>query len=68
MAETILTGASTCYGCPVACGRKVEVKEGKYKLAETGGPEYETVAALGTLLLIDDLPAVSYLGQQPQVR
>ncbi|NIN63266.1 MAG: aldehyde ferredoxin oxidoreductase, partial [Anaerolineae bacterium] len=21
MAETILTGPSTCYGCPVACGR-----------------------------------------------
>jgi aldehyde:ferredoxin oxidoreductase len=62
MAETILTGYSTCYGCPVACGRKVEVKEGKYKLAETKGPEYETVAALGTMLLIDDLPAVSYLG------
>jgi aldehyde:ferredoxin oxidoreductase len=38
------------------------VKEGKYKLAETKGPEYETVAALGTMLLIDDLPAVSYLG------
>ena len=62
MGETILTGYSTCYGCPVACGRKVEVKEGKYKLRETKGPEYETVAALGTLLLIDDLPAVAYLG------
>ncbi len=62
MAETILTGHSTCYGCPVACGRNVEVKEGKYKLMETKGPEYETVAALGTLLLIDDLPAVAYLG------
>jgi aldehyde:ferredoxin oxidoreductase len=61
MAETILTGYSTCYGCPVACGRNVEVKEGKYKLMETKGPEYETVAALGTLLLIDDLPAVAYL-------
>jgi aldehyde:ferredoxin oxidoreductase len=62
MGETILTGYSTCYGCPVACGRKVEVKEGKYKLAETKGPEYETVAALGTILLIDNLPAVTYLG------
>jgi len=62
MAETILTSHSTCYGCPVACGRNVEVKEGKYKLTETKGPEYETVAALGTLLLIDDLPAVAYLG------
>jgi aldehyde:ferredoxin oxidoreductase len=62
MAETILTGPSTCHGCPVACGRKVEITEGKYKLTETGGPEYETIAALGTMLLIHDLPAVSYLG------
>jgi len=38
------------------------VKEGKYKSTETKGPEYETVAALGTMLLIDDLPAVAYLG------
>jgi aldehyde:ferredoxin oxidoreductase len=62
MAETILTGPSTCYGCPVACGRKVEITEGKYKLTETRGPEYETIAALGTMLLIHDLPAVSCLG------
>jgi aldehyde:ferredoxin oxidoreductase len=31
-------------------------------LAETDGPEYETVSSLGSLLLIGDLEAVSYLG------
>ncbi|RLG69011.1 MAG: aldehyde ferredoxin oxidoreductase [Candidatus Iainarchaeum archaeon] len=32
-----------CFGCPLCCHRFVTVDEGPY----TGGPEYETVAALG---------------------
>jgi aldehyde:ferredoxin oxidoreductase len=61
MAETIQVGTSGCFGCVVQCGRQVEISEGPYRLEETDGPEYETVAALGSLLLIDDLKAVSYL-------
>lgn len=60
MAETILSGPFACYGCPIACKRRVTVD--KYGLNKTKGPEYETVCALGTMLLIDDLPAVTYLG------
>ncbi len=59
MAETILKGVSGCFGCAAQCGRQVEIK--RYGLAETDGPEYETVASLGSLLLISDLEAVSYL-------
>ena len=61
MAETILTGTSTCYGCPVACGRTIEITEGKYATPETDGPEYESICALGTVLLIDNLEAVSHM-------
>jgi aldehyde:ferredoxin oxidoreductase len=61
MAETVLVGTSGCYGCVVQCGRMVEIPEGRYHLARTDGPEYETVAALGSLLLIDDLEAVCYV-------
>jgi aldehyde:ferredoxin oxidoreductase len=61
MAETILVGTSGCYGCVVQCGREVEVAEGRFRLGETDGPEYETVGALGSLLLIDDLEAISYI-------
>jgi aldehyde:ferredoxin oxidoreductase len=72
MADTILTGTSGCYGCVVSCGRKVAAsappsspptflgKEGG--LLEIDGPEYETICALGPILLIDDLVAVSWLG------
>ena len=63
MAETILTGVEACYGCLVACGRKVSIPEGKYATrGEIKGPEYETLGALGSLLLIDDLEAVTHLG------
>ena len=61
MAETIQVGTSGCFGCVAQCGRQVQITEGPYQLEETDGPEYETVAALGSLLLIDDLKAVSYL-------
>ncbi len=63
LTETFLSGVEGCYGCLVACGRKVTVPEGKYATAgEIKGPEYETLGALGAQLLIDDLAAVIHLG------
>ena len=61
MAQTILKSKSTCSQCPVACKRDVEVLKGRYAPINWlyGGPEYENVAALGSLLLIGDLEAVS---------
>ncbi|MBN1400984.1 MAG: aldehyde ferredoxin oxidoreductase family protein [Anaerolineae bacterium] len=69
MAETILSGVEACYGCPVACGRRVTLS--RYPSAEGGGadqsikgPEYETLGALGSQLLIDDLEAVAHLAHR----
>jgi aldehyde:ferredoxin oxidoreductase len=61
MAETILKKKNACSQCPVACKRVVEVNQGPYAPVEAGygGPEYENVAALGSLLMIGDLAAVS---------
>ncbi len=63
IAETMLTGRGTCHACMVACGRKVE-KAGEYILPHAEGPEYETLAAFGSLMLVDDLNLVSYIGAQ----
>jgi len=60
MKETILTGTVGCYRCPIACGRKTKLD--KYAVSEADGPEYETIASLGTMLLIDDLPGIAYAG------
>jgi aldehyde:ferredoxin oxidoreductase len=62
MMETILTRPMACNGCGVACGREVTLKDTAYGVDVVDGPEYETVAMLGSQLLIDDLPAVAYAG------
>ncbi|MBD3182564.1 aldehyde ferredoxin oxidoreductase [Candidatus Poribacteria bacterium] len=60
MKDTILVKRGTCYACSVACKREVEVNEGPYTVnRKYGGPEYETVASLGSLCGIGDLAAVS---------
>lgn len=64
MTETILTKNSTCYGCPIGCGRVIEIAQGPYAIAETDGPEYETLCSFGTLLLVDDLGAVAALNRR----
>jgi aldehyde:ferredoxin oxidoreductase len=59
MAETILSGVSTCHACVIACGRKVTLP-GE---AEGKGPEYETIVGFGPQLLVDDLAAITRLGR-----
>ncbi len=59
MFETILTGKSTCYRCPISCGREIEIKEGRFKL-KRDGPEFETLASFGSNLCITDLEAITY--------
>ncbi len=44
-----------CYACPIACGRLVELPQGK--IGE--GPEYEPGWAFGALCEINDLNAIS---------
>ncbi|MEM2341675.1 MAG: aldehyde ferredoxin oxidoreductase family protein [Candidatus Bathyarchaeia archaeon] len=59
MAETILAGRKACFACPVACGRYVRISSGKYAPLEGYGPEYETIAALGSLCMNDNLEAIA---------
>jgi aldehyde:ferredoxin oxidoreductase len=62
MRDTILVNRGTCYACAVACKREVEVKElgvtPKY-----GGPEYESLAASGSLLGVSDLNTLALVNQ-----
>ena len=48
-----------CAFCPMACKRWVTVDDGPYQHAGPG-PEYETLAMIGSQLCIDDLKAISY--------
>jgi aldehyde:ferredoxin oxidoreductase len=49
-----------CYSCPLGCGGICSTK-GKFQ--ETHKPEYETVLALGGLLLNKDMDAIFYLNE-----
>ena len=49
-----------CYRCPIACGR--ETRAPNYGLEKVDGPEYETLGALGSLVMVDDQEAVIVAG------
>ena len=53
MRDTILTGRRSCFACPVQCKREVKVDEPFTVDARYGGPEYETIATLGSNCGID---------------
>ncbi len=59
VAETILSGVSTCHGCVIACGRVVRLDDG----VERVGPEYETTVGFGSNLGIDDVSAITKLNE-----
>jgi len=59
MRDSILIARGTCYACPVRCKRTVKVDE-PYKVNPVyGGPEYETLGALGSNCGIDNLAAIA---------
>jgi aldehyde:ferredoxin oxidoreductase len=47
-----------CWKCPVACGGHVRVKEGPLAGEAGHKPEYETLAAFGSMCLNDDLATI----------
>jgi len=63
--ETLLVRRNTCTGCPVACKPEVEAKVFDTDVSsQYGGPEYETLAAFGSLCLVDDLGAIALANQK----
>jgi aldehyde:ferredoxin oxidoreductase len=64
MHDTILVGRDTCAGCPIRCKRQVKTEFGGIDvLPEFGGPEYETLAAFGSLCHNHDLAAIALANQ-----
>jgi aldehyde:ferredoxin oxidoreductase len=59
MAETMLVPHQACQGCFIRCARWIKITEGRFAM-EGPGPEYETLAAFGTMLLNDNMEAVCW--------
>jgi aldehyde:ferredoxin oxidoreductase len=58
LTEKYLIRPKACYGCPIACGRKTKVEVPGYE-GEGEGPEYETIASLGSACGLDDMAAIA---------
>jgi aldehyde:ferredoxin oxidoreductase len=53
-------GRDTCFACPIRCKRVVEINDGDFTVDKRyGGPEYETIAMLGSACGIGDLKVIS---------
>ncbi len=48
-----------CAQCVIGCGREINKKDGKYGSITGGGPEYETLAMLGSNCLIDNIEGIA---------
>jgi aldehyde:ferredoxin oxidoreductase len=58
--ELLLKKRKGCYACPIRCKRAIALDDPTYGVdSRYGGPEYETMAALGTNLNILDLKAIA---------
>ncbi len=58
LTEKYLTRNHACSFCPVACKRMVKVDDGPFMTEEGPGPEYETCATFGALIMNDNLAGV----------
>jgi aldehyde:ferredoxin oxidoreductase len=56
--EQYLIRHKPCYRCPISCGRDTEVPDGKYA-GKGEGPEYESIASLGSACGVDNLAALT---------
>jgi aldehyde:ferredoxin oxidoreductase len=64
MRDTILVKRDTCYACAVRCKRVVEVLEPIHVDRRYGGPEYESLSALGNNNGVDDLVKLAKASEQ----
>ncbi len=58
--QLLLEKRKGCHACPIRCKRGIALSDPKYGVdSRYGGPEYETIAALGSNLNITDLKAIA---------
>ncbi|MEF8836062.1 MAG: aldehyde ferredoxin oxidoreductase family protein, partial [Candidatus Thermoplasmatota archaeon] len=63
--ETILEDRDNCTACPVNCKRVVKTEFAGEEVEERyGGPEYETIAAFGSLCMNSDISSIALANQK----
>jgi aldehyde:ferredoxin oxidoreductase len=57
--DTVFVDGISCFACPITCGRRTEIKEGKWKGDKGEGPEYESTNTLGSMCGVSDINAIT---------
>lgn len=56
-------GSVSCFGCPIHCRHRFEIKAGRFKGTKGEGPEYASISSMGPTLGNLDLDSVVYLSE-----
>ena len=60
MLERVVTALTACPRCPMCCGKFSYVRSGPYAGTAVDGPEYETIAMIGTNCCLPSIEDVVY--------
>jgi len=61
MQKKIVDGGGACFNCVIACWNKSSIKSGPFKGINLIGPEYETIALMGSNLCMKSIEDVAYI-------
>jgi len=64
MQQRIVDKGGACFNCVIACWNKSSIKSGPFKGVSLVGPEYETIALMGSNLCMDSIEDVAYLNSR----
>ena len=64
MQEKIVDGSGACFNCVIACWNKSSIKSGLHKGVSLVGPEYETIALMGSNLGMKCIEDVAFLNER----
>ena len=64
MQKKIVDGSGACYNCVIACWNQSSIKSGPYKDISLVGPEYETIALMGSNLGVGKIEDIAYLNER----
>ena len=57
--KNFLVRNKSCYGCLIGCGRIINIDNKDYHAQEVEGPEYETIAGFGSMILNNNLESIA---------
>lgn len=64
MQERIVDRGGSCFNCIIACWNQSSIKSGSFKGVSLIGPEYETIALMGSNLGMKSIEDVAYLNER----